>query len=84
VNDPGGRIKRGVFVLAAVLLAGLAALRYLGIDRALLGVLAGAAGLLVAALLVTYRAFAGVAETARRTALEQPPPADADEDEDDR
>jgi len=64
-------VRRGVFALAAALIAGLAALRIAGIDRTLLAILAAAAGLLVAMLLITYRALAGVAEAARNAAPPQ-------------
>ncbi len=68
--DPA-RIKRGIYALAALIVLILAGLRVAGIDRALVGVLAGAGGLLVVLLLITYRAFAGVAEAARQAAAEE-------------
>ena len=76
---PAG-IRRGIFVFAAALLAGLMALRFAGIDRTLLAILAAAAGLLVALLLITYRAFAGVVEAARNLPPEGSPPEEDDED----
>jgi hypothetical protein len=74
-----GRIKRGIYVFAALLLLVLAGLRVLDIDRSLLKILAIASGLLVLLLLITYRAFAGVAESAGNGTL-PPPPLDDDED----
>ncbi len=74
-----GRIKRGIYVFAALLLAVLVGLRVLDIDRSLLKILAIASGLLVLLLLITYRAFAGVAEAARNGTLGPAP----DDDEDD-
>jgi hypothetical protein len=76
---PNSRIKRGIYVFAALLLMVLAGLRILDIDRSLLKILAIASGLLVLLLLITYRAFAGVAEAARDGTL-PPPPPDDDED----
>jgi hypothetical protein len=73
------RIKPGIYVFAALLLAVLAGLRVLDIDRSLLKILAIASGLLVLLLLITYRAFAGVAESARNGTLGPAP----DDDEDD-
>ncbi len=77
---PASGIKRGIWLLAAALLVGLALLRLADIDRGLLKILAIASGLLVLLLLITYRAFAGVAEAARTGTLEGAAPAD-DEDE---
>jgi ABC-type transport system involved in cytochrome c biogenesis permease subunit len=74
------RIKHGIYALAALLLAGLFALRFVGVERDFLRILAVASGLLVLLLLITYRAFAGVAEAARNGTL-GPPPPDDDEDE---
>jgi hypothetical protein len=76
----GNRIKRGIYGFAVLLLAGLALLRIQGADTALLKILTIAAGLLVLLLLITYRAFAGVAEAARNAP--QPPPSADDDDED--
>jgi uncharacterized Tic20 family protein len=73
------RIKRGIYVFAALLLMILVGLRILDVDRQLLNILAIASGLLVLLLLITYRAFAGVAEAARNGML-PPPPPDDDED----
>ncbi|MFM9975225.1 MAG: hypothetical protein ACKVON_11735 [Beijerinckiaceae bacterium] len=78
---PDTRIKRGIYGFAAVLLMGLALLRFFGADLVLLKILVIASGLLVLLLLITYRAFAGVAEAARHAP--QPPASAADEDEDD-
>jgi hypothetical protein len=78
-------IKRGIYVLAAVLVVFLAGLKFFGIERQLLLILTIASGLLVGLLLITYRAFEGVAETARNSP--QPPASaydDEDEDEDDK
>ncbi len=72
MSDPA-RIKRGIYALAALIVLILAGLRIVGVDRALIGVLAGAGGLLVVLLLITYRAFAGVAEVARQAAPEEKP-----------
>jgi hypothetical protein len=78
--QPGGaRIKQRIYILAALLLAGLLALRLAGIDQQIIKILAVAAGLLVLLLLITYRAFAGVAEQARNGTL-GPPPADDEDD----
>jgi hypothetical protein len=70
--DPA-RIKRGIYGLAALIVLILAGMRVAGVDRTLVGVLAGAGGLLVALLLITYRAFAGVAEAARHAASAERP-----------
>jgi ABC-type transport system involved in cytochrome c biogenesis permease subunit len=75
------RIKHGIYALAVLLLAGLLALRFVGVERDLLRILAVASGLLVLLLLITYRAFASVAEAARNGTLGPPPPPDDDEDE---
>jgi ABC-type transport system involved in cytochrome c biogenesis permease subunit len=72
-------IKLKIYGLAVTLLAGLVLLRVLDVDRQLLKILAIASGLLVLLLLITYRAFAGVAEAARDGTL-PPPPPDDDED----
>ena len=77
---PDRRIKRGIYALAAFLLAALLGLRLLEIDRNLFKVLAVASGLLVLLLLITYRAFAGVAEAARNGTL-GPPPAGNDKED---
>jgi hypothetical protein len=79
MSDENTRIKQGIYCLAAGLLAGLLMLQWLDTDRGLLRILAIASGLLVLLLLITYRAFAGVAETART--MPQPPP-DSGTDED--
>ncbi len=76
-------IKRGIHAFAALLLAGLALLKWLDIDAQLFRILAISTGLLVAVLLMTYRAFAGVAEAARNAPQPAPSPED-DEDEDDK
>jgi urea transporter len=75
------RIKRGIYGFAVLLLAGLALLRFLDVDPVLFKILTVASGLLVLLLLITYRAFAGVAEAARNAP--QPPPSADDDDEDD-
>jgi urea transporter len=75
------RIKQGIYGFAALLLAGLALLKWLEIDAQLFKILAISTGLLVAVLLMTYRAFAGVAEAARN-APQPPLSPDDDEDED--
>ncbi len=75
-----GRLKQGIWLLAALLLGGLIMLRLLDADRTLLKILAIASALLVLLLLITYRAFAGVADAARNGALEGAAPAE-DEDE---
>jgi urea transporter len=77
------RIKRGIYGFAVLLLAGLALLRFLDVDPVLFKILTVASGLLVLLLLITYRAFAGVAEAARN-APQPPPSADDDDDEDDQ
>lgn len=76
---PDNRIRRGIYGLAALLLLGLFGLRLMEIDRSLLAIFAAASGLLVLLLLITYRAFAGVAEAARNGRLG--PPAKDDKDE---
>ncbi len=83
VQDARGlntRIKRGIYLFAALLLAALAGLRILDIDRGLLKILAIASGLLVLLLLITYRAFAGVAEAARNGVLDAPIADDKDDE----
>jgi urea transporter len=75
------RIKRGIYGFAVLLLAGLALLRFLDVDPVLFKILTVASGLLVLLLLITYRAFAGVAEAARNAP--QPPPSADDDDDDD-
>jgi small neutral amino acid transporter SnatA (MarC family) len=82
VNATAGRIRLAIAIVAATVLAGLLVLRWLGIDRKLLTVLAIAGGLLVTLLFVTYRALLRIVETAR--ANPHPPPQDDDDDEDDR
>jgi urea transporter len=77
------RIKRGIYGFAVLLLAGLALLRFLDVDPVLFKILTVASGLLVLLLLITYRAFEGVAEAARN-APQPPPSADDDDDEDDQ
>jgi uncharacterized membrane protein len=72
-------IKLWIYGLAALLLTGLLVMRFLEVDRQILKILAIASGLLVVLLLITYRAFAGVAEAARDGTL-PPPPPDNDED----
>jgi hypothetical protein len=72
-------IKRGIYALAAALVAGLVALKFIGVERQLLLILTIASGLLVGLLLITYRVFEGVAETARNAPQ---PLAAAYEDED--
>jgi hypothetical protein len=74
------RIKRGIWLLAAVLLGGLVLLRLVDVDRDLLKILAIASALLVLLLLITYRAFAGVAEAARNGTLEGAATADDEDD----
>jgi hypothetical protein len=76
---PDNRIRRGIYALAALLLLGLFGLRLLEIDRTLLAIFAAASGLLVVLLLITYRAFASVAESARNGTLG--PPAKDDKDD---
>jgi ABC-type transport system involved in cytochrome c biogenesis permease subunit len=71
-------IKLRIYGLAVMLLAGLLLMRFFDMDRQLLKILAIASGLLVLLLLITYRAFAGVAEAAKDGTL--PPPPDDDED----
>ncbi len=68
--DPA-RIKRGIYALAALIVVIAGGLRLADADRALVGVVAGAGGLLVVLLLITYRAFAGVAEAAREVAAQE-------------
>jgi hypothetical protein len=75
-----GRIKRSIWLLAAVLLGGLVLLRLADVDRDLLKILAIASALLVLLLLITYRAFAGVAEAARNGTLDGVPIADDEDD----
>jgi ABC-type transport system involved in cytochrome c biogenesis permease subunit len=77
MNAGRDAIKLRIYGLAILLLAGLLVLRFLDVDRQLLKILAIASGLLVLLLLITYRAFAGVAEAARDGTL---PPPDDDED----
>jgi uncharacterized membrane protein len=82
-TDPGQRIRRGIFILAGLLILLLLLLRFIGIDQKLLRVFAISAALLVVVLYMTYRAFAGVAEAARNGTLEQkfgPPPPDDEDD----
>jgi uncharacterized membrane protein YccC len=68
------RIRLGIAGLAIFLLLLLGFLKLLGIDQKLLRILMIAAGLLVGMLLITYRAFAGVAEAAVvETAKQQAP-----------
>jgi uncharacterized membrane protein YccC len=68
------RIRLGIAGLAIFLLLLLGFLKLLGIDQKLLRILMIAAGLLVGMLLITYRAFAGVAEAAGvETARQQAP-----------
>ncbi len=78
---PERRIKRGIYALAAFLLAALLGLRLMEIDRKLFKVLAIASGVLVLLLLITYRAFAGVAEAARNGTLGPPPPGNDKDDQ---
>jgi hypothetical protein len=73
------RIRRGVAVLAVVLLIILGLLKWQGVDQKLLLILISATGLLVGLLLITYRAFAGVAEAAR--AMPQPPISELDDED---
>ena len=76
------QIKRGVYGLAVALLLVLVGLRFLGVGKQLLLIFALAGGLYVGLLLITYRAFEGVAEAARNA----PQPAQSlndTEDEDD-
>jgi prepilin signal peptidase PulO-like enzyme (type II secretory pathway) len=72
-------IKLLIYGLAVLLVAGLLVMRFFDVDRQLLKILTIASGLLVLLLLITYRAFAGVAEAARNGTL-PPPPPDDDED----
>ncbi len=65
--DPA-RIKRGIYALAALVVLIAAGLRFTGADRTLVGIVAVSGGLLVVMLLITYRAFAGVAAAAREAA----------------
>jgi hypothetical protein len=77
------RIRLGIGVVAAVVLAGLLALRQAGAEPALLRILAIGGGLLVTMLFVTYRALANIVAAAK--ANPDPLPYDEDdEDEDDR
>ena len=78
---PDNRIRRGIYGLAALLLLGLFGLRLMEIDRKLFKVLAVASGVLVLLLLITYRAFAGVAEAARNGTLGPPPPGNDKDDQ---
>jgi hypothetical protein len=71
-------IKLWIYGLAVLLLAGLLVIRFLDVDRQLLKILAIASGLLVLLLMITYRAFAGVAESARNGTLGPPPDDDED------
>jgi hypothetical protein len=76
-------IKRAIYGIAVVVIVVLSILKYLGIDRQLLLILAIAGALLVGLLLITYRVFEGVAEAARNAP--QPPASTFDdEDEDDK
>jgi phage shock protein PspC (stress-responsive transcriptional regulator) len=61
-------LRLGISGLAIFLLLLLGFLKLLGIDQKLLRILMIAAGLLVGMLLITYRAFANVAEAARQQA----------------
>jgi hypothetical protein len=72
-------IKQGIYLLAALLVAGLLAMRLLGVDPLLVKILAIASGVLVLLLLITYRAFAGVADAARDGTLPPPPVQDEDD-----
>ena len=62
------RIKRAIYWLAVAIVLIAAGLRFAGVDRALVGILAGAGGLLVVLLLITYRAFSGVVSAAGEAA----------------
>ena len=76
------QIKHGIYGLAIALLIVLAGLKFLGVGKQLLLIFALAGGLYVGLLLITYRAFEGVAEAARNAP--QPPQSLNDtEDEDD-
>ena len=76
------QIKRGLYGLATGLLVVLVGLKFLGVGKQLLLIFALAGGLYAGLLLITYRAFEGVAEAARNA----PQPAQSlndTEDEDD-
>jgi hypothetical protein len=75
VNPSARRIRAGIAIVAVVVLAGLAALKSIGIDDRLFRILAIAGGLLVASLFVTYRALLNMVEAVRR----MPPAETSDE-----
>lgn len=70
------RIRKGILLFGVLLFAGLFVLRIMGIERRLLIILGIASLILVLLLLITYRAFVGMAEEARK----MPPPAPSDKD----
>jgi hypothetical protein len=72
-------IRGGIACLALVLLVILAVVKWQGADQKLLLILILASALLVGLLLITYRAFEGVAETARN--LPQPVLSPDDDEE---
>ncbi|MGL4637384.1 MAG: hypothetical protein ACRCWF_15485 [Beijerinckiaceae bacterium] len=82
MSTPNQRIKRGIYAFALLLLAGLGVLKWIAIDAKLFKILAISSGVLVAMLLMTYRAFEGVAEAARKAPQPPPSPDEDDEDED--
>jgi hypothetical protein len=79
LNPAQRRVRIGIGVVAALVLAGLLALRAAGADQSLLRILAISGGLLVTMLFVTYRALVKMVEAAR--ANPNPPPWDDDKDD---
>jgi hypothetical protein len=63
--DPRAAARRGIAILAIVLFAMLAVLKWMEIDRTLLNVLGFGAGLFVVMVWLTYRSFDRIATAAR-------------------